>query len=101
LENIIEHAVVLAESNEITERDLPDFMLRNRLLLEGPGRLGEPVAPASGAILTLKELERGHIERTLDLLDNNYSETAKKLGVSRSTLWRKIKDFKLEGHAAP
>jgi two-component system nitrogen regulation response regulator GlnG/two-component system response regulator HydG len=100
LENIIEHAVVLAESNEITERDLPDFMLRNRLLLEGPDRHGPPpVTPGSGAILTLKELERGHIERTLDLLDNNYSEAAKKLGVSRSTLWRKIKEFKIEGHA--
>jgi len=101
LENIIEHAMVMAETGEMTERDLPEFMLRNRLLLEGPGRYGAPVSPALGAILSLKELERGHIERTLDLLDNNYSEAAKKLGVSRSTLWRKIKEFKIEGHAAP
>ena len=99
LENIIEHAVVMADNNEITEKDLPDFMLRNRLLLEGP-----PLAPEDACkpyrpsgIHTLKELEYTYIKQTLALLDNNYSDAAKKLGISRSTLWRKIKEYKIEG----
>ncbi len=101
LENIIEHAVVMAEANEITEKDLPDFMLRNRLLLEGPPQALEcackPAHPSG--INTLKDLEREYIKQSLALLDNNYSDAAKKLGISRSTLWRKIKEYKIEGQA--
>ena len=95
LENIIEHAMVMAEGNEITEKDLPEFLFRNRLLLEGPekGACGE-ARPSD--VMTLKQLEREYIERTLTALNHNYTEIAKKLGVSRSTLWRKIKEYGLE-----
>jgi len=95
LENIIEHAVVMAEGNEITEKDLPEFLFRNRLLLEGPGK-GACAENQQGGIIPLKQLERDHIKRALSLLDNNYTEIAKKLGVSRSTLWRKIKEYEIE-----
>jgi transcriptional regulator with PAS, ATPase and Fis domain len=94
LENIIEHAVVMAEEGEITERDLPDFMFRNRLLLTGPdqrfdtGMLGDRVA-------TLAEVEREHIKFVLGLTNHNYTDAAKKLGISRSTLWRKVKEYGL------
>jgi DNA-binding NtrC family response regulator len=89
LENIIEHAIVLAEGGEITERDLPDFMFRNRLLLSAP-------MPASAAIQTLAELEKDHIVQVLKLTSFNYTDASKKLGISRSTLWRKIKEYKIE-----
>jgi DNA-binding NtrC family response regulator len=101
LENIIEHAVVLAEGTEINERDLPEFMFHNRLLLRAPD------APAtfikgqeSNGILTLAETEKRHIAAVLHLLGNNYTETAKKLDISRSTLWRKLKDYGLETNSA-
>jgi DNA-binding NtrC family response regulator len=89
LENIIEHAVALAEGDEITEKDLPETLFRNRLLLAAPDR-----SPTD--ILPLSELEKEHIRMALTMLNHNYTETAKKLGVSRSTLWRKIKDYGLE-----
>jgi DNA-binding NtrC family response regulator len=93
LENIIEHAVVLAEGGEITERDLPDFMFRSRLLLSAP----RPAAlPASSAVQTLAEIEKDHITQVLRLTGSNYTEASKKLGISRSTLWRKIKEYKIE-----
>jgi DNA-binding NtrC family response regulator len=95
LENIIEHAVVLADSGEITERDLPDFMFRNRLLLAGPGTAPEAL-PAPTAIHTLAEMEKDHIAQALRIADFNYTEVSKKLGISRSTLWRKIKEYKIE-----
>ena len=92
LENILEHAVVLAEGGEITERDLPEFMLRNRLLLPEP-----PTSTAStDEIMTLAELEKNHIINTLMVTGYNYTEASKKLSISRSTLWRKIKDYQIE-----
>ncbi|MBD3391791.1 MAG: response regulator [Chitinivibrionales bacterium] len=94
LENIIEHAVVLAEGDEITERELPESMFTGRLLLSAPTGPAGDRSPAD--IPPLSEVEKQHITAALKLLDYNYSETAKKLGVSRSTLWRKIKSYGIE-----
>ncbi len=92
LENIIEHAIVLAETSEITEKDLPESVFRDRLLLPSPA------ATISGdaAIVTLAEIEKNYIVHALALCADNYSETAKKLGISRSTLWRKIKEYDIK-----
>jgi transcriptional regulator with PAS, ATPase and Fis domain len=95
LENIIEHAVALAEGSEITERDLPEFMFRNRLLLSAPQKQAESMLP-SDSITTLADMEKSHIAHVLSLTNNNYTEASKKLGISRSTLWRKVKDYHLE-----
>jgi DNA-binding NtrC family response regulator len=96
LENIIEHATVLSENGEITEKDLPEFMFRNRLLLEAPRRQVSIAGGGTESIVTLKDLERDYLRQALDAMRHNYSETAKKLGISRSTLWRKIREYKLE-----
>jgi DNA-binding NtrC family response regulator len=97
LENIIEHAVVLSDGHEITEKDLPEFLMRNRLLLEGP-RKGACGEEESGEIMSLKDVEIEHIKRALVKMEYNYSAVAKKLAVSRSTLWRKIKEYKIEAN---
>ena len=44
----------------------------------------------------LDELEKQHILRALDLFKGNKTEVAEKLGISRATLWRKLKDHKIE-----
>jgi DNA-binding NtrC family response regulator len=90
LENIIEHAIVLADENKITEKDLPELMFRNKLMLEAPTATQDP-----DVVLSLEDVEKRHIEFALQRLDYNYTEAAKRLGVSRSTLWRKIKTYKL------
>jgi two-component system nitrogen regulation response regulator GlnG len=68
----------------------------------------QPTAPARGAalrapsldlgdgFLTLAEMEKQLIEATLRRLKGNQSVAAKKLGISRSTLWRKMKEYGLE-----
>ena len=94
LENIIEHAVVLAEGTEITEKDLPEFMFTNRLLLSGPSDYSQPAS--ADEILTLTEMEKHHISHVLLLTNYNYTDASKKLGISRSTLWRKIKEYNIE-----
>jgi DNA-binding NtrC family response regulator len=98
LENIIEHAVVLSETAEITEKDLPEFMFRNRLLLEGPrtSKLAACLPADEADIATLETMERDYIRGALEALQYNYSETARKLGISRSTLWRKIREYKID-----
>ena len=96
LENIIEHAMILSETSEITEKDLPEFMFKDRLRLTAPDEKPSLTASYDSlSIPTLDEVEKRHIQSTLKFLNYNYTETAKKLGISRSTLWRKIKTHNL------
>jgi DNA-binding NtrC family response regulator len=56
----------------------------------GPGfDIGYP------ATWSLAEVERAHIERVLADLDGNVSLAARRLGISRTTLWRKMKHHEL------
>lgn len=54
----------------------------------------------SHAILTLShvtsEAEKVHIERTLKATKGNRTNTAALLGISRKTLWKKIKAYNIE-----
>lgn len=82
LENTIEQAAALAQGDLIQPRDLPT-MIREGLLLT-------PVAPSS-----LKARERELIEEGLRRYNRNLTKTARELGISRVTLWRKIKEYGL------
>ncbi len=43
--------------------------------------------------LVLANAEEKHIKMVLDLMDNNHTRTAEALGISRSTLLRKLKAY--------
>jgi transcriptional regulator with PAS, ATPase and Fis domain len=45
--------------------------------------------------MTLKQMEADHIRRALDRMDGNHTHTAKALGISRSTLMRKIQTLQI------
>ena len=47
-------------------------------------------------ILSLDEMERRHILHALSICKGNKTEVCKKLGISRATLWRKLKELKIE-----
>lgn len=89
LESIIAHAVILADGNAITVNDLPD-----QLRFGDGAHLALPNY-ASDDIPTLDELERDLIARALEKYGGNQTEAAKKLGISRSTLWRKMKTYSM------
>ncbi len=93
LENIIEHGMALSTGSELKAEDLPEFISRNQPRLMAP----EDVSVPAREFLTLSEVERSHIMHVLDLTGSNYSEAAKKLGISRSTLWRKLKEYGIGG----
>ncbi|MDX1531168.1 MAG: helix-turn-helix domain-containing protein, partial [Rhodothermales bacterium] len=83
LENTVERAVVLARGELITRADLR--------LPEGDEE-ALPFEPG----LTLKEVERRVVERTLEACDGNVSETARTLGVSRRWLHYRLKEWREE-----
>ncbi|HBZ00388.1 MAG TPA: hypothetical protein DEO84_03605, partial [candidate division Zixibacteria bacterium] len=47
--------------------------------------------------ITLKDNQRTLILKALKQNDGNYSRTASQLGISRTTLWRRMKRFRIEG----
>jgi transcriptional regulator with PAS, ATPase and Fis domain len=84
LRNVLERALVLATGQgRIDVEHLP-------ATLRAPGapRASRDDAP----VLTLQEVERRHIERTLFTLGGNRTLAAEKLGISRATLHAKIKE---------
>ncbi len=93
LRTAIEHGVVMATSSRITLRDLP-MALRQvaRAKLPGAllGALEEKPSP-----LDLRETEKKLIAQALAATNGNVTAAAKKLGISRRTLHRKINEMKL------
>lgn len=81
LENAIERAVILAKGSLIEVVDLPQesLLLVHSVPLER----------------SLREIEREHIVDVLNATGGNCSEAARILGISRMTLYNKIKLYKL------
>jgi DNA-binding NtrC family response regulator len=90
LENAVERAVALAEHGEITHLDLPPSFREASV----------PMLPSGTAFpysetMSLAQLEAEHIRRALRYFAGNTTRTARSLGVSRSTLWRKMREYGL------
>lgn len=69
---------------------------RLRPLRIGAMELGEAMfLPAVDGATTLAEREKDAIVRTLDANNWKLAETAKHLGISRTTLWRRLKAYGL------
>jgi DNA-binding NtrC family response regulator len=97
LRTAIEHGVVMATGQQITLRDLP-------VGLRSPVGQGLPVSaipPADPKGLNLRETETTFILRALEECRGNRSEAAKKLGFSRRTLHRRLKELKLFKRSNP
>jgi DNA-binding NtrC family response regulator len=80
LKNVIERAVLLSAGETIRPRDLH---------LE----FKEQAATENGPELTLSEVQRQHIQKTLEAERGNVARAASRLGVTRSTLYNKMKTF--------
>jgi len=85
LENIIERAVALTDSSQIRPQDLPqDIQHLEFDTMEGEG------------LLPLEEFEKRYIARVLESTGFNKGLTAQILNIPRTTLWRKLKEYKLQ-----
>jgi PAS domain S-box-containing protein len=87
LENIIEHAFVLCGGNRIDTDYLPKERTMNREEIKSFKPLEEkyPFERAEAEVL----------EKTLKKHQGNRINTAQELGISRATLWRKIKRYRI------
>jgi len=89
LENLIEHGFVLCHQGLIDVKHLPEDVQHMA------GRTEQPEQRANvSAVKPGTHLEQAEAEAILDALresDGHLGETADALGVSRTTLWRKMK----------
>ena len=90
LESIIAHAVIMADDDLIRPQDLPDAVRQGAVRRLALGH--DP----DGNIMPLAASEERHIRETLKALRGNQSLAAKKLNISRSTLWRKMKEYEID-----
>lgn len=87
LENTIEYAVNMCNGKRITTADLPKRLI-------GRGGLCHPNKEES--IVPIRELERRAIEKAItycNCKNQNTGDAARALGISRATLYRKIKEY--------
>lgn len=103
LENVVERAVVLARGQTIEERDLPPQVVENNPTLRPRSFGGESAPEVEWRSLplaeALKEPERQIILAALEANEWNRQQTADALGINRTTLYKKMKDFGLGDYA--
>lgn len=97
LKNIVERACVLCSGNRITRQDILNALY--------PRDLEESQKPASAentyAPLAVSEArsvvsEREALMQALEECGGNQSKAARKLGIDRSTLWRKMRKYQMK-----
>jgi transcriptional regulator of acetoin/glycerol metabolism len=82
LENAVEHAYVTSTTGRIERQFLPASLFRSTA---SPGERDTPVRAEEQQILTVLQAHRWHKH-----------DAALELGISRTTLWRKMKQMGLE-----
>jgi NtrC-family two-component system response regulator AlgB len=85
LRNVVERAVILADTHEIDLLDLPEKLSQAPLPTPAPD-------VQIGAKVSLKEIETEHIARVMKQA-STMTEAAKILGITRDTLHRKKKEM--------
>ncbi|MDQ7033177.1 MAG: sigma-54 dependent transcriptional regulator [Desulfonauticus sp.] len=84
LEYAIERSVIIADQNEITIEHLPARFKKTNFNLK------------EIQLKTLAEMEMEYILQVLNYTKGNKNKTAKILGISRTSLWRKLKLYNLD-----
>jgi len=82
LANEVERALLLSDGEEV---DLDD--LRTRIIDDDDKTMDQPT--------TFRDAERALVEKALKDADGNIQATARALGISRNTLYRKLNKYKL------
>ena len=120
LENAVFRAVILSEGSELQPHDFPQISgvmpemadLPPVPAREAPANDAPPAASPSakepaglgpvaikdeeGEIRELSAIERDVIEYAIDFYQGHMSEVSRRLGIGRSTLYRKIREYELE-----
>ena len=107
LENAIYRAIVLSDDPQLQPHDFPSISglsapaappVDGSAVPEG-GSGGGPVSvlDEKGHIRPLEEVERDLIQLAIEIYAGHMTEVARRLGIGRSTLYRKVREQGLEG----
>ncbi|HXY10173.1 MAG TPA: sigma-54 dependent transcriptional regulator [Terriglobales bacterium] len=88
LENSIERAIALGDGRAIDVNDLPPAMASASQDAAGPGAV-------TTSSTDLEDIERATIERVFEQVKGDKSLAGKMLGISRATLYRKLKRYNI------
>ena len=102
LRNCLERAVLLSNDGRITVNELPPEIARtNGSMPFVSAPLAYPVAPAAGNsgsnTGSLRDIEKQQIIAALERTGWHRGKAAEALGISPSTLYRRLRDYNLEG----
>lgn len=119
LENAVYRAIVLADAPHLQPHDFPaisgiampmpeanastnDLQIMKNFstdLSTGENPLDQPIRilDAGGHLRTLEDIERDLIQHAIEVYAGHMSEIARRLGIGRSTLYRKVREQGLEG----
>ncbi|MGD0416285.1 MAG: sigma-54 dependent transcriptional regulator [Terriglobales bacterium] len=100
LENCLERAVALGDQRIIEISDLPPAIARSEVQAEVQSEAQE----YSGAGLhatDLEDIERATIERVFSQVKGDKARAGKMLGISRATLYRKLKRYNIGAREEP
>ncbi|MGD2134015.1 MAG: sigma-54 dependent transcriptional regulator [Maricaulaceae bacterium] len=119
LENAVFRAVVLCEGETLQPSDFPQISGQMPELPEPTAEdhaQAQAAAPATarqqnenapvsildgeGELRTLEEIERDLIQFAIEVYSGHMSEVARRLGIGRSTLYRKVREHELEVEAS-
>ena len=93
LENAMERSVALARGPIIT----PDEIALSGPEMQTPATEEPPPqamdAPIDPPVLPLREVERRHILHAMEVFGGSRTKVSRALGISKSTLWRKLKEM--------
>jgi two-component system response regulator HydG len=95
LENLVEQAAALAEGDELMPEDFP--IRPQPAVPQAPGDTGAVIAPGTKALTlaeVVEEAEKRAILQSLERNGTDLARVAEELGVSSTTLWRKMKRIK-------
>ncbi len=92
LRTAIEHGVVMSTGSKIGLRELP--LAVRESVAAVPGLASTKFIPARGSRFNLHETEHRLILQALEETGGNVTQAAKRLGISRRTLHRKINEMK-------
>jgi DNA-binding NtrC family response regulator len=95
LENAVERAVTLGSMDTLELQDLPPELLRPLAHQPENGTIVMPVRAASAAYTDLEEIEKVTIQRVFEEVQGDKMLAGKMLGISRATLYRKLKRYNI------
>jgi len=92
LDNVIEHAMILGDGDWITVQDLPRAL---RATVDVPLPVGDNLRDA------MRAYEKAHIQSVLGRADHDKRVAADQLGMSLSSLYRKIEELGIDRAGTP